>query len=69
MEVGQYDVEFDPWREIKCQALTDFIAEWTDSGLRGINELPDHWVLYFDGSCTLKGAGQASCSSLLKVIS
>jgi ribonuclease HI len=27
-----------------------------DSSLRGINELPDHWVIYFDGSYTLKGA-------------
>jgi ribonuclease HI len=26
-------------------------------GLRGINDLPDHWVMYFDGSYTLKGAG------------
>jgi ribonuclease HI len=42
---------------IKSQALTDFIAEWSDSGLRGIDELPDHWVMYFDGSYTLKGAG------------
>jgi ribonuclease HI len=24
--------------------------------LRGIDELPDHWVIYFDGSYTLKGA-------------
>jgi hypothetical protein len=31
--------------------------EWTDSGLRGIEVLPDHWVIYFDGSYTLKGAG------------
>jgi ribonuclease HI len=23
----------------------------------GIDELPDHWVMYFDGSYTLKGAG------------
>jgi ribonuclease HI len=28
-----------------------------DSGLRGIGDLPDHWVMYFDGSYTLKGAG------------
>jgi ribonuclease HI len=28
-----------------------------DSGLLGIDELPDHWVIYFDGSYTLKGAG------------
>jgi hypothetical protein len=57
IEIGQYDVEFIPWRAIKSQALTDFIAEWTDSGLRDIDELPDHWIMYFDGSYTLKGAG------------
>jgi ribonuclease HI len=34
----------------------NFITEWTDSCLRGIDELPDHWVIYFDGSYTLKGA-------------
>jgi ribonuclease HI len=28
-----------------------------DSGLRGFDELPDHWVMYFEGSYTLKGAG------------
>jgi ribonuclease HI len=28
-----------------------------DSGLQGIDDLPDHWVMYFDGSYTLKGAG------------
>jgi ribonuclease HI len=42
---------------IKSQALAGFIVEWTDSRLRGINELPDHWVMYFDGSYTLKGVG------------
>jgi hypothetical protein len=42
---------------IKSHALIDFIAEWIDSGLRGIDKLPDHWVMYFDGSYTLKGAG------------
>jgi hypothetical protein len=42
VEIGQYDAEFIPRWAIKSQALTDFIAEWTDSGLRGIDELPDH---------------------------
>jgi ribonuclease HI len=42
---------------IKSQTLADFIAEWTNLGLRGIDELPDHWVMYFDGSYTLKGVG------------
>jgi hypothetical protein len=57
MEIGQYDVKSIPRRVIKSQALTNFISEWTNSRLRGIDELPDHWVMYFDGSYTLKGAG------------
>jgi ribonuclease HI len=57
MEISQYDVEFDPRRAIKSQALVNFIVEWTDSGLCGIEELPDHYVMYFDGSYTLKGVG------------
>jgi hypothetical protein len=56
VEIDQYDVEFVSRRAIKSQTLVDFIVEWTNSGLRGINELPDHWVMYFDGSYTLKGA-------------
>jgi hypothetical protein len=43
VEIGHYDVEFVPRWVIKSQALADFITEWTDSGLRGIDELPDHW--------------------------
>jgi hypothetical protein len=57
VEIGLYDVEFVPRWVIKSQALMDIIAEWTNSGLRSINELLDHWVMYFDGSYTLKGAG------------
>jgi ribonuclease HI len=55
VEIRQYDVVFIPRWAIKSQALADFIAEWTDSGLRGIDELPYHWVIYFDGFYTLKG--------------
>jgi hypothetical protein len=74
IEIGQYDVEFVPWRLIKSQALTYFIAKWTDLDLRGIGDLPDHWVMYFDGSYTLKGAGagvvliQPECDMLKYVI-
>jgi hypothetical protein len=56
IEIGQYDVEFIPRRATKSQALMDFITEWTNSGMWGIDELPDHWVMYFDGSYTIKGA-------------
>jgi hypothetical protein len=57
MEISQYDIKFVPQWAIKSQALVDFITEWIDSGLRGIDELPSHWVLYFDGSYTLRGSG------------
>jgi ribonuclease HI len=57
MEIDQYDAEFVSRWAIKSQALTDFITEWTDSGLWDIDELPDHWVMYFNGSYTLKGVG------------
>jgi ribonuclease HI len=56
VEVRQYDVEFIPQQPIKSQALEDFIAEWIDSDLRGIDKLSDHLVMYFDGSYALKGA-------------
>jgi hypothetical protein len=56
VEISQYDVEFVPSRAIKSQALAYFITEWTDSCLWGIDELPDHCVMYFDGSYILKGA-------------
>jgi hypothetical protein len=57
VEIRQYVVEFIPRRAIKSQALVDFITDWTDSGLQGTNKLHDHWVMYFDGSYTLKGVG------------
>jgi hypothetical protein len=57
VEIRQYDVEFIPRRVIKSQELMNFIAEWIDSGLRGIDELPNHWMMYFNESYTLKGAG------------
>jgi hypothetical protein len=57
VEIGQYDIEFVPRPAIKSQALVHFIAEWTNSGLQGIVELPDHWVMYFDETYSLKGVG------------
>jgi ribonuclease HI len=57
VKIDQYDVELVPWWAIKSQAVADFIAEWTDSDVRDIGDLPDHWIMYFDRSYTLKGVG------------
>jgi hypothetical protein len=50
VEIDQYDVEFIPRWAIKSQSLMDFIVEWIDSGLQGIDELLEHWVMYFKSS-------------------
>jgi hypothetical protein len=57
VDIKQYDVEFVPRRAIKSQALAYFISKWTDSSMRGDDKLPDHWIMYFDSSYTLKGVG------------
>jgi hypothetical protein len=57
VEIRQYHVDFVPRWAIKSQVLIDFIIESTDSSMRGKNVLPDHWVIYFNGSYTLRGAG------------
>jgi hypothetical protein len=56
VEIEQYDIEFIPRWAIQSQALVYFITEWTGSGLRSVDELPNHWMMYFDQSYTLKGA-------------
>jgi hypothetical protein len=45
VEIGQYDIKFIPQWVIKSQALVDFIAKWANLDMRGIDELPDHWVM------------------------
>jgi hypothetical protein len=54
VKIGQYDVKFVPRQVIKSQALADFIAELTDSGLQGIDELSDN----YEGLVILKYAIQ-----------
>jgi hypothetical protein len=57
VEISQYDVEFIPQRAIKSQEHAYSITEWMDLGLWGINNLPNHWVMYFNRSYTQKRAG------------
>lgn len=51
------NIEFKPKIAIKSQALTDFIAEWTESEQKEPEQILDHWKMYFDGSLKLGGAG------------
>ncbi|XP_057811635.1 uncharacterized protein LOC131025866 [Salvia miltiorrhiza] len=51
VELGEYDVEYEPRTTIKAQALADFIQETTR------RPAPEFWVAFVDGSVTKEGCG------------
>jgi hypothetical protein len=57
VELGALNIDFKPRTTIKSQALVDFMAEWWENQLLTSTERLEHWVMYFDGSLKLKGAG------------
>jgi hypothetical protein len=57
VELGALNIDFKPRTTIKSQALVDFMAEWRENQLPTPTERPEHWVMYFDGSLNLEGAG------------
>ncbi|KAL0402066.1 UNVERIFIED_CONTAM: hypothetical protein Slati_4236500 [Sesamum latifolium] len=52
IELGEYDISYQPRSAIKAQALAEFINEAT---LMEENE--GNWLLHADGSSTLAGSG------------
>jgi hypothetical protein len=57
VELGALNIDFKPRTAIKSQALVNFMAEWWENQLPTPTERPEHWVMYFDGSLKLEGAG------------
>lgn len=72
IELSEFDLHFELRYTIKSQALADFMAEWTPSvnpdptlgpSAPELGDAPSHsqstvhWVMNFDGSLTLQGAG------------
>nr|ABA97545.1 retrotransposon protein, putative, unclassified [Oryza sativa Japonica Group] len=67
IELSEFDLHFEPRHAIKSQALADFVAEWTPApepvsvpeASPGPSQLPHtaYWVMQFDGSLSLQGAG------------
>jgi ribonuclease HI len=57
VELDALNINFKPRTTIKLQALLDFMAEWRENQLPTATECPEHWVMYFDGSLNLEGAG------------
>nr|CAH67296.1 OSIGBa0103O01.14 [Oryza sativa]CAH67380.1 OSIGBa0159F11.4 [Oryza sativa] len=67
IELSEFDLHFEPRHAIKSQALADFVAEWTPApepvsvpeASADPSQLPHtaYWVMQFDGSLSLQGAG------------
>jgi hypothetical protein len=57
VELGALNIDFKPLTTMKSQALVDFMAEWRENQLPTPTKRPEHWVMYFDGSLKLEGAG------------
>jgi ribonuclease HI len=57
VELSALNIDFNPRTAIRSQALVDFMTEWRENQLPTPTERPEHWVMYFDGSIKLEGAG------------
>jgi hypothetical protein len=57
VKLGALNIDFKPRITIKSQALVDFLADCRENQLPTPTERPEHWVMYFDGSIKLEGAG------------
>jgi hypothetical protein len=57
VELSALNIDFKPRTAIKSQALVDFMVEWQENQLPAPTERPEHWVMYFDDSLNLEGAG------------
>jgi hypothetical protein len=57
VKIGTLNIDFKPRTTIKSKAVVDFMAEWQKNQLPTPTERPEHWVMYFDGSLKLEGAG------------
>jgi hypothetical protein len=57
VELSTLNIDLKPRTAIKLQTLVDFMAEWQENQLPTPTERPEHWVMYFDGSLKLEGAG------------
>ena len=49
------EINLKPRIAIKSQALVDFLAEWRENQILAPLNVPEHWVMYFDGSLKLDG--------------
>ena len=56
LELMGHDIRYIPRTASKSQALTDFIAEWTEVQLSTLDVTHEYWMMYFDRSVMALGS-------------
>jgi hypothetical protein len=57
IELSMYDIVYKPRMAIKAQALSDFVAEWTETQAPPSKRELEYWTINFDASLQLQGGG------------
>jgi hypothetical protein len=57
IELSIYDIIYKPRITIMAQALSDFVAEWTETQTPPKERELEYWTINFNGSLQLQGAG------------
>src|SRR6266511_1811944 len=57
VELRSFELSFKPHKDIKSQALINFLVEWTEIQTPAITEKLEYWTMYFDDSLMIEGAG------------
>jgi hypothetical protein len=58
IELSMYDIVYKPRTAIKAQALSDFVAKWTEIQTPPKERELEYWTINFDGSVQLQGVGE-----------
>jgi hypothetical protein len=57
IELFMYNIVYKPRTAIKAQALSDFVAEWTETQTPPRERELEYWTINFNGSLQLQGKG------------
>jgi hypothetical protein len=53
IQLSMYNIVYKPRTAIKAQALSDFVAEWTEMQTPPKEREMEYWTINFDGSLQL----------------
>jgi hypothetical protein len=56
-ELSMYDIIYQPQMAIKAQAISNFVAEWTETQTAPKEKEMEYWTINFDRSLQLQGVG------------